>query len=401
MYDGEAIARAGVVLVSINYRLGVLGYLAHPELSAESPHNVSGNYGLLDQIEALNWVRKNISAFGGDPDNITIAGESAGGLSVMYLMAAPAARNLFHKAIVQSGYMTSTPPLRDMEYGEIPAETIGTSLTNALGVQSIQELREWDAKQLTDEVTKFGYLPFGTIDGYVLPKQLVDVFDQGEQSAVPILTGYNDGEIRSLGILAAPIPDSKEEYEATIRSAYKDLSDPFLNLYPGDDMKSSVLAAPRDAIYGWTAHRLARKQTEIGQSSFLYYFDHGWPDAEAKGLHAFHGAEVPFFFGTLDKASPGWPAIPDTKTQVQLSRAMLEYWTSFAANGKPVTSDLSAWHPFGDSLAFMRFRTTPKMETNLDPGMYELHEEIVRRRRQAGSIPWNWNVGLRSPPLPD
>jgi hypothetical protein len=150
LYDGAQLAARGVVVVSINYRLGALGYLAHPQLSAESPQRVSGNYGLLDQIEALRWVQRNIAAFGGDPANVTIAGESAGGLSVMYLMASPQARGLFSRAIAQSAYMISMPELKRAHFGEQAAEAIGSRVASALGSPNIADLRSMDAAKLTD-----------------------------------------------------------------------------------------------------------------------------------------------------------------------------------------------------------------------------------------------------------
>jgi para-nitrobenzyl esterase len=183
-------------VVSINYRLGVFGYLAHPELSSESPLGVSGNYGLLDQIQALEWVRGNISAFGGDPSNVTIAGESAGALSVMYLMAAPAARGLFAKAISESAYMISTPELKQHSFGSPSAEESGTKLAAALHAENIAALRAMDAATLTEAAPAAGYAPWGTVDGHVLPRQLIDVFDKGEQAPVPLLAGFNSGEIR-------------------------------------------------------------------------------------------------------------------------------------------------------------------------------------------------------------
>ena len=191
MYDGTRLAEHGVVVVTINYRLGVLGYLAHPALSAESPLNISGNYGLLDEIEALRWVKRNIASFGGDARNVTIAGESAGGLSVMYLMAAPEARGLFARAIAQSAYMISTPELRSSSFGDVASETSGVSLAGKLGAADLAGLRAMDAVAITNAAVSSGWLPFGTIDGRILPRQLVEVFDRGEQAKVPVLSGFN------------------------------------------------------------------------------------------------------------------------------------------------------------------------------------------------------------------
>jgi para-nitrobenzyl esterase len=400
MYDGTKLAERGVVVVSINYRLGILGYLAHPLLSAESAEGISGNYGLLDQIEALRWVKNNIEAFGGDPSNVTIAGESAGALSVMYLMASPPARGLFHKAIAQSAYMISTPELKQARFGENTAEAIGSRLIAAVGAQDLAALRAIDAEKLTNVAAQSGYFPLGTIDGRVLPRQLVDVFDRGEQAPVPIIAGFNSGEIRSLRFLAPPAPADAATYEASIRSRYADLADNYLKLYPSKSLEESVLAATRDALYGWTAERLAIKQTALNQPAFLYIFDHGYPAADAAGLHAFHAAELPYVFGTVRRTPPLWPKIPGTTAEATLSNAMLDYWTSFARSGEPRAANQPQWRAYGSTRAYMDFADAPIAATHLLPGMYELNEAVVCRRRSNGTLPWNWNVGIISPQLP-
>jgi para-nitrobenzyl esterase len=400
LYDGAKLAARGIVVVSINYRLGVLGFLAHPELSAESPLKVSGNYGLLDQIEALRWIRRNIGAFGGDPSNVTIAGESSGGLSVMYLLASPGARGLFAKAIAQSGYMVSMPELKERKFGETPAEELGSKLAAKLQSKDIRALRAMDAATLSDAAVAAGFVPLGTVDGQVLPRQLVDVFDKGEQAPVPLLAGFNSGEIRSLRILAPPVPASPADYEKSIRARYGDLADAFLRLYPSADMQESIWATTRDALYGWTAERLVRRQAALGQPSFLYFFDHGYPAADSAGLHAFHASELPYVFGTSDRTPPLWPKIPATLQEAGLSDAMIGYWTSFARNGQPQAAGAPVWQPYGSAGAYMDFTDAPHPSDHLLPGMYALQEEVVCRRRADGNLPWNWNVGIISPPLP-
>ncbi|MDR3754043.1 MAG: carboxylesterase family protein [Terracidiphilus sp.] len=400
LYDGGRLASQGIVVVSINYRLGVLGWLAHPELSKESPLGVSGNYGLLDQIEALQWVRRNISAFGGDPANVTIAGESAGALSVMYLMAAPPARGLFAKAIAESAYMISTPELRKASFGSPSAEESGVKLAVALHAPDIAAMRAMDADTLTLAAPKAGYAPWGTIDGHVMLHQLVDVFDKGEQAPVPLLAGFNSGEIRSLRVLAPHPPASAAAYETTIRAQYLDLADEFLRLYPSSNMEESILATTRDALYGWTAQRLIRKQTALGQPSFLYFFDHGYPAADAAGLHGFHASELPYVFGAFDRTPPLWPKVPETAQERGLSDAMIGYWTSFARTGRPKAANEPDWPVFGSTGSYMAFEEAPLPSDHLLPGMYEFNEEVVCRRRASGDIPWHWNVGLVSPKLP-
>ncbi|WP_326523070.1 carboxylesterase/lipase family protein [Sphingomonas sp.] len=401
MYDGAAMAkRAGMVVVTINYRLGVLGYLAHPGLSTESADKVSGNYGLLDQIAALRWVKDNAAAFGGDPANVTIAGESAGALSVMYLLAAPEARGLFARAIVQSGYMVSAPELRGTRHGDLPAEAIGATLMGKLGAADVAAMRAKDAQELVEGAARAAYFPFPTVDGRHVPDQLVAIFDRGEQARVPVLAGFNSGEIRSLRYLAPPAPASRAAYDAAVRERYGDLADAFLRLYPGNDLAEAVLLPPRDALYGWTAERLARSQTRAGVPGYLYYFDHSYPAADAFNLRGFHAAEIPYMFGNIALTPEFWPRIPDTAQERRLSQAMLDYWASFARDGSPRATGAPAWQPYGAARAYMAFSGEPRPGTRLMPGMFEFNETVVCRRRAAGGIPWHWNVGIISPPIP-
>jgi para-nitrobenzyl esterase len=400
MYDGARLAkRGGVIVVSINYRLGILGYLAHPALSAESPDGVSGNYGLLDQIAALGWVKRNIASFGGDPGNVTIAGESAGGLSVMYLMASPKARGLFGKAIAQSAYMISAPELKAARNGMPSAETAGTTVMTAVGATDLAALRAMDAEKLTQAAAGKGYGPWGTVDGKVLTKQLVETWDGGEQAPVSVLAGFNAGEIRSLRVLLPPAPANATAYEAIIRERYADLATAFLQLYPSSNIGESMLATTRDALYGWTSVRLAIGQTAIGQRGYLYQFDHGYPAADENGLHAFHASEIPYMFGTAGKLPQYWPKVPDTAVDRRLSAAMMDYWTSFARSGTPQASGSPEWKPYGKEANAMVFADVPVAGARRFPGMFALHEASVCRRRAAGNQPWNWNAGVISPVL--
>ena len=400
LYDGTQLARRGVIVVTINYRLGILGFLAHPALSAESPSNTSGNYGLLDQIAALRWVKANIGAFGGNAAKVTIAGESAGGLSVMYLLAAPDARGLFARAIAQSAYMISTPELRGSPFGDPAAETAGVYVAGKLGVSDLPALRAMDAAAITNGIAGSGWLPSGVVDGHVLTRQLVDTFDRGEQAKVPVLAGFNTGEIRSLRALLPPPAADAAAYEARIRERYADLAGAFLERYPASHIEESMLATTRDAMYGWTAERLASRQTSLGVPSFLYVFDHGYAPAEGMGLHAFHASELPFVFGTADRTPPRWPPVPTTPVETALSDAMLGYWASFARDGVPTAPGQPAWKPYGTVRAAMTFADTPVPGVHALPGMFELVEQVVCRRRTAGGVPWHWNHGLASPPLP-
>lgn len=399
MYDGRAFAARGVVLVSINYRLGVLGYLAHPDLSGESPDNTSGNYGLLDQVAALQWVRDNIAAFGGDPSNVTIFGESAGALSVEYLLASPNARGLFTKAIAQSGYLFTLPELRSARYEEQSAEGIGAALATSLGASRVDDLRAMDAADLVTRAAAAGYAPLGTIDGHVLPRQLIDTFERGEQAPVPLIAGFNSGEIRSLRFLLPPATDA-QTYTRDIRARYGDLAETYLRLYPPRDIEQMQLAATRDVVFGWAAERLVRNQAALGQPSYLYYFDHDYPSAAAADLTAFHASEVPFVFGTFENTPAGWPVIANSAEERAFSNVMLDYWTSFARDGRPSAQHAPAWEVFAPRRAYMHLGASPRASTQLLPGVFELHEQVACRRRQDGRQSWNWRSGSTAPIVP-
>jgi len=400
LYDGTHLAERGVVVVTINYRLGALGYLAHPQLSAESAAGISGNYGLLDQIEALKWVGRNIDAFGGDAANVTIAGESAGGLSVLYLLISPAARGLFAKAIAESSYMITMPTLKESRHGLPAGEQSGAVLTAALHASGIADLRAMDALKLNNAAALAGFGPWGTIDGQILTEQMVSAFDSGHQARVPVLVGFNSGEARSLRALVPPVPASAADYERVIHERYADLAEEFLRVYPSSNLEESMLATTRDALYGWTAARVARKQAALGVPTYLYLFDHGYPAMDTASLHGFHASELPYVFGTFGSTPPLWPKIPDAPRERMLSDAMLDYWSSFARNAQPRSAHAKTWRSFGSEGNYMHFAEKPELARNLMPQMYRLDEAVVCRRLAAGDLAWNWNAGLAAPKLP-
>jgi para-nitrobenzyl esterase len=400
IYDGTHFAEHGVVFVSIGYRLGALGWLALPELSAESPHGVSGNYGLLDQIEALKWVKKNIAAFGGDPGNVTIMGESSGGLNVADLMASPIARGLFQKAIAESLGIQSAPELKQANHGLPSAEAIGTAFEKALGARNLNALRAMDARTITEHA---GFRGGPNVDGWVLPVQVVDIFDRKKEAFVPVLMGFNHNEIYPglIGFLPRNLSDSSAVYEAEIQKRYGDLAPEFLRLYPASDIKGSMMAAIRDAVFGWSAMRIVRDEAKAGMHSYLYFFDHCYPAAQALGYHAFHGSELPYVFGDVGKGAvlpTNWP-LPDGPKEQALSDAMISYWTSFARTGVPKASGQPDWPSYAPNKSYMDFAESPKPSTDLMPGMFELNEEVMQRERRAGDQPWLGNVGVVAPVL--
>jgi para-nitrobenzyl esterase len=403
LHDGSELARLGSVVVSLNYRLGIFGYFAHPGLTAESPHRSSGNYGLLDQIEALRWVRDNIRGFGGDPGNVTVFGESAGASSIIELMTSPLARGLFHRAIVQSGYQVSHPELAHPSFGQPAAEAAGEQLAGKLGAQNLAALRALEPQALSTAAFATGFYPQATIDGWVLPRQIVETFDRGEQAPVPVIVGFNAGEIRSLPIFLPALPATASEYATRVRSLYGDLADRYLQFYPGTDIKESALAAARDAFYGWSAERLARAQTRFGQSAYFYFFDHEYRQAVARQLQAFHGSELPYEFGLIGSANPlprNWPPPPDDAQERALSAAFMSYFTSFARNGTPSAPEQPRWAPYAEERAFLHLRERAYAAHDLLPGRFALHEEVIARRRTAGTQNWYINVGLASPEVP-
>lgn len=401
LYDGAAFAERGIVFVSINYRLGVLGWLAHPELSAESPHHASGNYGLLDQIAALQWVQANIASFGGDPENVTIMGESAGALSVTYLMVSPLARGLFHKAIAESTGARTTPALSETVYGLTPAEETGTTLAAAMGAGDISVLRYMDAERLTVMAHMARFRPEGTIDGWSLTEQIVDTFDAGRQAQVPLLTGFNEGEMRA-GLVPPPsAPTDAARYEAEITRRYRDLAPEFLSIYPSSDIPESMVATLRDAVFGWSSEFLVNRNSAAGLAAYLYLFDHCYPAARSRNICAFHASELPFVFGQTGPDAalpPNWPR-PESVEDAALSSAMMDYWTSFARTGVPHSGGQPVWPAYSEGEAYMRFSGTPIADTDLLPGMFEMQEELVRRRRENGEQ-WFVNVGVNAPPVP-
>lgn len=395
--DGAALARKGQVVVTINYRLNLLGYLAHPELSAESEDGVSGNYGLLDQIAALEWVQRNIAAVGGDPSNVTVAGESAGALSVYYLLCAPAAKGLFARAIAQSGHICSAQHLREDRHGMGTGEASGERLLAALGAASIAELRGWDAQTLSLAADKAGFAAQGVVDGRVLPDQPLTLFRTGQTAGVPLLAGFNAREIPTLEFLMPPVPADAASYEATIREAYGDLADRFLALYPADDLKRSCEAAAGDALFGWTVLSAANAQVAAGLPAYVYYFDHGYPEAEARDLHAFHACELPYVFDTMRQSPPAWPKAPETAEEAETTRIIGDYWTAFTRDGTPRAEGAPAWPDYSDGAAILHFAETPAVRRDLFHETYALIDEDFARRRATGTRPWNWLVGTATP----
>jgi para-nitrobenzyl esterase len=320
VYDGEELAKKGIVVVTINYRLGVLGFLAHPDLTAESPNKVSGNYGYLDQIAALEWIRQNIAAFGGDPGRVTIAGQSAGAGSVRALIASPLARGLFQRAITQSG---SGLVGSDRSTSLVDAEGRGTEFAESKGATSISELRAMPAMEVYMSASGQGPVRFGgVIDGYVLTASHTAVFENGEQNDTPFMTGMNRDELRYRG----------------------ERSDEFFTLYPvgpdGDTAQVERVAGQEQSrlnAYLWLEHRAKTSST----NGYVYYFNRAIPWPEYPEFGAFHTGEVPYMFNNLKMLDRPW-----TKVDTMVADVMSSYWVNFTKNGDPNGDGLPVWSAF-------------------------------------------------------
>ncbi|HET9280553.1 MAG TPA: carboxylesterase/lipase family protein [Candidatus Angelobacter sp.] len=351
-YNGEVLARKGVVVVTINYRLGIFGFFAHPGLSAESGHHASGNYALLDQIAALTWVKKNIAAFGGNPGKVTIFGESAGSWAVNALMASPLAIGLFQRAIGESG--GSFEPMKSLDAAEKEGAKLGGLLTpdvvppksdpsqkseSAASAYAdvLKELRAMSPANLLKAGETETVRPI--VDGYVLPQDIAAIFSQGKQNDVPLIVGYNADEGTTLAPQAVNL--KVIVFTTGVHQRYGAQSDQFLKLYPaGSDEEAvkSFYSAFRDQSFGWEMRTWARMATKTGhQPAYLYYFSRRPPGPQSERLRAFHASELSYVFGTFF-----WP-FPWEDTDKKLSDAITSYWVNFAKTGNPNGENLPQW----------------------------------------------------------
>jgi len=349
--DGTNLAQKGVIVVSMNYRLGVFGFLALPDLAKESGHNSAGNYGLMDQMLALKWVHDNIAAFGGDPDNVTIFGESAGSFSVSAQMASPLSKGLFQKAIGESGAAfhssgLSFPLAADAEMKD--AQT----MKEKLGTSSLAELRAIPADKVLEPFAppKSQGFDFGPdVDGYFLPEPVPAIFAAGKQNDVPLLAGWNHDE-GSFEVAFSPQKPTAESMKANAQKMFGDKADEFLRLYPTDDshLKRSALDFASDDFISFSTWNWIESQSKTGkQPIYRYRFDLAPPPTDPKlpPLGAFHSAEIEYVFGQLDSKA----GVPWRQEDRNLSTEMQEYWTNFAKMGNPNGPGLPKWPLYSSS----------------------------------------------------
>ena len=342
IYDGEGLASKGVVVVSFNYRLGIFGFLTHPDLDKESPHGVSGNYGTLDQIAALQWVTRNIGAFGGDPERVTIFGQSAGGGSVQFLSLSPLAKGLFQRAISENGTLSPDDPFLQERSPSAnktlkQAESDDLDYLRKAGVGSLQQLRS----MTTAQIEALPLAPFPpaffcpTIDGWVLPEGFAETYAHGTQNDVPFMVGWTSSYYPQLKITVA-------QFQRWAQQRYGALSTEFLALYPAstdEQAAQAVEQAARDSyrtsIFLWAEARQKNFKT------YLYYFNHPLPGPDAVRLGATAGSEIPYVLDSLSKSSR-----PFVNDDYALADTMTSYWGNFGATADPNGKDLAQWPAF-------------------------------------------------------
>jgi para-nitrobenzyl esterase len=384
--DGGNLSKKGVLVVSMNYRLGIFGFFSHPELARESGHNASGNYGLMDQLAALEWVKKNIATFGGDPDNVTIFGESAGSFSVSALMASPQAQGLFHRAIGESGaFFGSTLGLKPHAETEAADAKFAAG---SLGAASIAELRAKSAADLMQAVSKVPSLRFTpNIDGYFLPETVSAIFAAGRQAHVPLLAGWNldEGSFRSFFGKDSPTAENFRKHAETQFGAD---AARFRKAYPaGNDVeaKRSAQDFSGDQFIGYSTWKWIETHQKTGKSAvYRYRFDQtlpfpadftGGPGVEPTAPHA---SEIEFVFGVLSSRKLPWR--PEDR---KVSDLMGTYWTNFAKTGNPNGPGLPVWADYGSrsGAPVMHFSGDSSATPDNQRDRYVFLDELASRKR--------------------
>ena len=389
-YDGESMAQKGIVTITINYRLGIFGFFSHPELTAESAHHASGNYGLLDQNAALKWVQANIEAFGGDPKRVTIAGESAGSISVCAQVVSPLSKDLIAGAIGESGAMIK-PTLPAIPLAD--GEKNGVNFAEKNGTKTLAELRAIPAAQLLDAASKpWVWKLAATVDGYFLPKTPVEIFEAGEQAHVPLLVGWNSAEVPYQAFTGGDMP-TPENYAKKIKEQFADNADEVLKLYPGttqEEVIKSATALASDRFIVYSTWKWADLQSKTGEKPvYRYVFSTPRPpevkptdNANANKMPkalvgASHASEIEFAMGNLE-SNKVYAWTPDN---YKVSALMENYFANFIKTGNPNGKGLPKWEPNtnGSKVKFMNIDVNTKLEIENDRGRYLFLDKLYTK----------------------
>jgi len=345
--DGEWFAKQGIVVVGFNYRLGVFGFMAHPELTQEGGKMGSGNYGMLDQVAALEWVKRNIAAFGGDPGNITINGESAGSLSVSALMASPLTRHLVQKAIGESGAFFTSPTGGMAEKTLADKEQDGVKFATSVGASSLAELRAKPAADLLAAVMKrggWGYSP--GLDGYFMPEKAAAIYARGEQSQIPLLAGWNSSEM-GMAVVMNPKKPTPATFPEELKKPFGDRADAAAKVYPASTPEETLQSAAdlaSDLFISYSTWKWVEVQAKTGHAPvYRYRFDRVLPDPRMPmSFGAAHAVDIEYAFNTLDSKEADWqPA--DRQTALTMATA----FANFVKTGDPNGPGVPEWPEFG------------------------------------------------------
>jgi para-nitrobenzyl esterase len=365
-YDGIPLTSHGVILVTINYRLGVMGFFSHPELSHESEHHSSGNYGLLDQIAALRWVHQNIAQFGGDPENVTLFGESAGSIDAGVLMASPLTSGLFRRAILESGPPFGLGAVHTLAEAEAVGGVIGSAAPgkSASTLENLRQLHASEVVKLAASVVQAKFKGFDPnspiVDGWLLPQSPAKAFAAGAIQKVNLLIGLNGRELSAFRVAAAMaakqagqdqksggVGEALKALAHTTEPLYGNWTDSAIGVYLTKALihrDEAIDQATNDMMMACPVGAVSALVSAAGQRAFVYRFDRSIPGKGESELGAFHGLELPYVFGAFEDR--GWQWLPFSETDHKLSGTMQSYWTNFAKTGNPNSAGLPAWSPW-------------------------------------------------------